>query len=308
MSTAQKFSFEDTATFAGESRELIECKVSGGARTVFTIHHSNKESSLAPEKCAAILLIPGWSGPRCGPADFLVQLARALAQQGHLVARTDLTGRGDATGSFESCDLDKMIDDAGAVLERLADYAAYPKNIVVGGICSGANVALGVATAKAKLVTHTLSYSILPYQPSRSESFERRRRWKNLKNYASKALKPGTWAKLLRGEVQMKKVTQNLTGSEKPATAGGKSDRNLKDSARDIEKELLDWKGNALFVWGSADEEAALAEKHFRGLHEKGMANKATFHTVANANHNYYSRAWRDELEQVTLKFLSGGN
>ena len=321
MSAALQHPLLDSAQFQGERREICERTLSDGVRTVLSIHLPSQPQERPVPNSATILLLPGWSGPRCGPADFLVQLSRALACQGHYAVRMDLMGRGDATGSFDACDLDAMIRHAGEVVEYLAEQARFPKNIAVGGICSGSNVALGLAALKPKLIQQLLAYSILPFQPARTKAFERRRRWKNLKQYARKAMKPGTWAKLLRGEIQMKKVKENLSGSEKKPDApaavlqsdaseicrNSKPDagRNLKDSARDIEKELLDWKGRALLVWGQADEEAGLSERHFRQLHQNGFAGNAKFHTIAQASHNFYARSWRDELEVVTLDFLN---
>ena len=257
-----------------------------------------------------VLIVPGWSGPRSGPADLLVHLASELARSGWRVLRLDHPGRGDAEGSFGACSLDDMVH---AALMAHGMLISPPERAFILGLCSGGNVALGVVSTDAGLKTGrstreelnrvgAIALSTLPFQPARSASFERRRRWKNLKQYAAKVFSPATWLRLLRGEINLERVKKNVTASEKPA----EGERNLKDSARDIEKELLSWKGPALFIWGGGDEEAALARAHFETMHAGGMGRpQATrFHTIAGSNHNFYARACREELTREILAFL----
>jgi pimeloyl-ACP methyl ester carboxylesterase len=275
------------AEFAGESRELA---VIGDAPV--TIHHPTNTSK------GAVVLVPGWSGPRSGPADILAFLASRLAQAGYTAIRPDLPGRGDGPGSFLDCDLDKMIE---TVARAVAERGATRCTLV--GMCSGGNVSLGVAALlKGKSDVGVVALSTLPFQPARTRSFENKRRWKNMKQYAAKALTPSNWVRLVRGDINLQRVKKNVTASEKPAAG----ERNLKDSARDIEKELQAWSQAGLFIYGGGDEEAPLACAHFQKLHESGMGAKSAtaFHTIAGANHNFYGRAWREELVARIIEFL----
>jgi hypothetical protein len=163
-------------------------------------------------------------------------------------------------------------------------------------------VALGAAPLKeCSAVDRVVAISTFPFQPARTNTFERRRRWKNIKTYARKALSPSTWLRLFKGEVNIDRVKKNVASSEKPSAG-----RNLKDSARDIEHELRGWKGAALFVWGGGDEEGAPARAHFEKMHAAGMGTggRVQFHTVAGANHNFYGKAWREQLLEQIVKFL----
>jgi pimeloyl-ACP methyl ester carboxylesterase len=289
-----------TATFGAEARETLLLPTEGGYAIGATLHQPAVESKSEKPK-SKILLLPGWSGPRTGPAELLVQLASRLASAGHAVLRIDLHGRGDSSGRFEDGDLDRMIADASAGFDFLQSKVPNPQSqIAVGGICSGGNVALGLASLRPNDVGAVCAFSTLPFQPARSKDFDRRRRWKNLKQYAAKALKPETWKKLVRGEVNMDRVKKNIGATEQKAAG----ERNLKDSARDIEQELLAWKGRALFIWGGGDEEAPPARTHFEKLHAQGCAKAARFETIAGANHNFYGRAWREELAAKVETFL----
>ena len=293
-----------------ERREALLIPAERGHAIGATLH---APQSAVENRKSAILLLPGWSGPRTGPAELLVQLASHLAAQGHTVLRIDLHGRGDSTGRFEDGDLDRMIADGEAALSWLHQRFNGPltptpsppggegSGIIVGGICSGGNVALGLAALRPNDVAGVVALSTLPFQPARSSGFERRRRWKNFKQYAAKSLKPSTWARLIKGEINVDRVKKNLGANEK-AAAG---ERNLKDSARDIEKELLAWKGRALFVWGGGDEEAPAARAHFENLNAAGCAHAVRFETIPGANHNFYARAWREELTRQIAEFCA---
>jgi len=283
----------NSADFAGERREIAVTS----AGLALTLHRPEDR-----DPRGAVLLIPGWSGPRSGPADILVFLASRLAQAGWLAVRLDLPGRGDSDGDFAGTDLDAMI----AAVVSVASEQPAGKLLVLAGLCSGGNVALGAITPirnpQSPIPNAVISLSALPFQPARSETFERRRRWRNIRQYAAKALSPRTWARLAKGEVNLDRVRKNVTASEKPASG----ERNLKDSARDIEKELLHWNGPALFVWGGGDDEAPPSRAHFEKLHAAGMGARArtVFHTIPGANHNFYARAWREELAGLILEFL----
>ena len=300
LSTQPQAGIARTARFPAEQREIATTPDG----LVLTIH---KPAGGAAR--GSVLLIPGWSGPRSGPADLLAWLAQEIAAAGWTAVRMDLPGRGDSAGSFADVDLDGMIAAAHSVALTLQNTCP----LFLLGLCSGSNVALGASTIrnreskiqnpKSKIRDGVIALSALPFQPARSKGFEHRRRWKNIKNYASKALSPGAWARLLRGEINLERVKKNVTASEKPAAG----ERNLKDSARDIEKELLAWKGPALFVWGGGDEEAPPARAHFEKLHAAGMGSPqhTTFHTIPGANHNFYAQAWRRELRDLILAFMA---
>ena len=287
-----------TAGFGAERRTVIS-----SPDAVITVHEPTNATGIQ----GRVIIVPGWSGPRSGPADILVFLASELAKNGWRVLRIDLPGRGDTSADRAGVGLDEMI--AAAI-----HAASLPPNSSGGagataflGMCSGGNVSLGAVScpgiAPQLADAAVIALSTLPFQPARSKDFERRRMWKNIKQYAGKAASPQTWARLLKGEINLNRVKKNVTASEKPA--GG--ERNLKDSARDIETELLQWKGRGLLIWGSGDEEAALARAHFEKLHTAGMAapGATRFHTIAGANHNYYSRAWRQELSREIVNFLN---
>lgn len=107
---------DNSCSFEFERREVLLIPTERGHSLGATLHLP--QSALENRK-SKILLIPGWSGPRTGPAELLVQLAARLAAGGHAVLRIDLHGRGDSTGRFEDGDLDQMIADASVAVDWL---------------------------------------------------------------------------------------------------------------------------------------------------------------------------------------------
>ena len=288
--------FSTTAEFPGEHRSVVRI-----ADSVVTLHEPLQKA------CGRVVLVPGWAGPRSGPADILVFLASAISKAGWRVLRLDIPARGDADGDRAAIGLDEMIDSALTVASSDGEDGS---RTVFLGMCSGGNVSLGAVTLAletedagvALANAGVIALSILPFQPSRSKDIERRRTWENIKQYAGKAASPQTWLRLIKGDINLDRVKKNVTTSEKPADGA----RNLKDSDRDIEKALQQWKGAGLFIWGGGDEEAGLARAHFEKLHTAGAGDSTSqFHTIPGANHNYYSRAWRAELAEKIVGFLT---
>ena len=72
---------------------------------------------------------------------------------------------------------------------------------------------------------------------------------------------------------------------------------------RDIMAELAGFHAPALFIHGSRDDEAIGAPEYYaRFCKRPGIP--AVFHTVAGANHSYYSVEWEREVIDTTLDWL----
>lgn len=282
----------ESAVRCGEcTREAV--RLTSGDRAVWgTLHRP------ASKPAGAVVLLPGWSGPRSGPAGILVALAEHLAARVSLAClRIDLRGRGDSEGSFGETDLDMMIEDALRAGEA-AREAAGSKDSYLVGLCSGGNVALGAATLDPA-IARVIPLSTYPFQSSRPPEMDAVRTRRALGDYAGKVFKAETWKKLWRGEIDFGRVKKNLAGKD-AREAGG---RNLKDSARDIEKAMESYRGRCLFAYGGADDEGTQAGKHFAEFAARHGLD-AKFHTVPGANHNFYRREWREEIARVVADFL----
>lgn len=237
---------------------------------------------------AGVVTLHGWAGPRTGPQRLFVTLGRELAAQGLPALRIDLAGRGQSDGETETATLDSMIADASAAIDWFAGRGQPHVGLV--GICSGGNVAIGAATLRPEAVFGLSCISTLPFAPP-TPARTRRKTLQMLGRYARKAARPSTWARLVRGEVDVRGVGGVLADAAGEAPA----DRSKKDSARDIMAAFASWRRPVQFVHGGADPEAAPARAHYEAFcREHGVP--ATFRTIEGANHNYYSIPWTTEL------------
>jgi len=246
-----------------------------------------------------VVVVHGWGGCRVGPHRILVEAGRELVRRGFAVLRFDLGGRGESEGEPLEADLDGMIADAlaaiGTMRGRLGDGA--PLGLL--GMCSGGNVALAAA-ALGEGVGGVVAWSTYPFQEQRRGVQDAKRTGHFLKVYLAKALRAATWRKLLRGGVNFAGVRAALFGHYR---RGEGAPRDLQRSRQDLLGRLAGYGGRLLFVYGGRDPEAPGAEKVFRAFCG-GQGIPAEFHTVAEANHNFYSLAWKREAIEASCGWL----
>ena len=247
-----------------------------------------------------VITLHGWGGGRIGPHRFAVKLCRALAAAGAASLRFDFRGRGDSTGEQAAATLDAMIDDACRAVE-FAQVRAPQNRIVLWGLCSGGNVAIGAATLKPE-ARDLILLSTLPFIPEKKAAEKVARTKQQAGNYFRKLFRAATWKKLVTGAVNFRAVKKALFGEKRAA-----GQRDPKDSARDVMAAFGAFKGRALFIYGGADKEAAGAGAHYAEFAAK-HGIPAAFETIDGSNHDYYSLAWeRRVIEQTLLRVKDRG-
>lgn len=252
-----------------------------------------------PENGAStgVVLVHGWSGYRAGPHRMFVKLSRAICRAGCICLRFDLAGRGDSAGRYDDSTLDGMIDDTLAAATFLREETGV-KDIVLGGICSGGNVALGAASLDKTISGLALLSTPLfaPQKKGFGTAYGKKAR--TIRHYAAKACNPRTWYKAAKGLVNFRAVGKAL----KSNTAS----LNEQDSARDIMEDLRGYSGKMLFIYGSNDTESSGAPDYYRA-YASDNGTDARFETVEGSDHNFYTTAWEDEAVEIICRWISGG-
>ena len=229
-----------------------------------------------------------------------VNAARRLTAEGFHCLRLDLRGRGDSPGDKDDTDLDAMIDDVLAAGRYLR--ANGTEKLSVLGICSGGNVTLGAASLD-KSIDCLILWSTPLFAPHKKKTEELRRTGFFLGEYLRKLFRRETYAKLFAGKLNIRLILAILTGKGRGNPRAARGERNPKDSRRDVMADLEGYAGKALFIYGSADDEAAGAPEFYREYCRKNSI-PAAFHTVEGANHSYYSLDWEKEVIDTTLSWL----
>ena len=259
------------------------------------VHHRPEPQA---DRRTGVIFVHGWSGNSPGPHRMFVNAARRLAADGFHCLRIDLRGRGDSLGDEKTADLDGMIDD---VLLCVAHLRKSCRAVYIAGLCSGGNVTLGAASLD-KSVDGLVLWSTPLFAPFKKKTEELRRTGFFLATYFRKAFRRETWEKLFRGRLNIRLIVGILMGKGRGSPAA-KTERNPKDSLRDIMTDLQGYRGRALFIYGSADDEAAGAPDFYRQYCAEN-AIPCSFHTIAGANHSFYSVAWEREVVNRTAEWL----
>jgi len=286
---------------------------------------------LVPEnkQDAVLVFVHGWSGVRGGPHGLVSFLARRLAQRGFPSLRFDLRGRGESEGNGLALDLITMAEDVEAAAE-FARRETGAKRVILAGLCSGGNVAIGVLP-RIRDAAGLLLLSVYPFSDADAFSRDVHRTWHYLRVYWHKAGQPETWRRLLRGDVHVLRVLDVLFGHflhKRGAPSGAQSDKKddigqtargndgrpaPKATATDPGRSGWGEKGRrhlenllcgapALMLYGTADPDAEAAEKYYREFAEKhGLPIR--FHRVQGANHNFSSWEWKREVARLAESF-----
>ena len=262
------------------------------------LHAVHHRPDAAADRRAGVIFVHGWSGNGVGPHRMFANAARRLSTDGFHCLRVDLRGRGDSLGDEKIADLDGMIDDVRICVAHLREHCA---KVYVLGLCSGGNVTLGAASLDKSLDGLAL-WSTPLFAPFKKKTEELRRTGFFLATYFRKIFYRETWEKLYRGRLNIRLIIGILRGKRR-GNPTPKAARNPKDSLRNIMGDLAGYHGRALFIYGSADDEAAGAPEFYRRYCEENSI-PCTFHTVEGANHSFYSVAWEREVIDRTAAWL----
>lgn len=148
----------------------------------------------------------GWLGTGTNRNAVLVRMARRLAENGYRATRFDWRGTGESGGTLESFDLKGPFgDDVGTVIEHLEGTGSDA--IALTGICFGSVSA--VAAAREHESVKRLALISLPF-PSRMTKADHKADRIDLDAAMKMALKPATWATLVKNSAMRQAVIRAL--------------------------------------------------------------------------------------------------
>jgi|HubBroStandDraft_6_1064221.scaffolds.fasta_scaffold72406_2 alpha-beta hydrolase superfamily lysophospholipase len=190
----------------------------GAPHRLFGILHDPDEGARRAGRAARPCVVITGAGAvdHTGPCRMSVRHARALARRGFAVLRFDLPGIGESPAR-EGCEERLAYPPSAPDDVRAAMDAAGAETFVLAGLCSGADIALRVAMHDRRVGGLVLMNPIfLAYR-----DLEEIRAFHDAGQYRRALLRPGSWGKLLRGEVDVRHAAQVMSSRAKRSALQG---------------------------------------------------------------------------------------
>lgn len=276
----------------------------------------SEPSGAAPAPSArAILLLNAGATRLIGPNRMVVPLARRWAAAGHTVLRLDIAGLGDspaASGQPGNVVYSpQALDDVAAAIDWLRQRTGRSKVQLVG-LCSGAYHSFRAAAAgmpvESAVMINPLTFfwkEGMSLDPAELQDFQVAG---EVMRHRQSVWQLGTWAKLLRGEIGLQRLTQVLKqwsgwtakkiGQTTARALGMKFGDDLAADLRSIAKHGI--KQHYIF----ADTDPGLELLRAQGgavvqqLQERGLL---TIDLVSDADHTFTWRAPRERMLDVLV-------
>jgi pimeloyl-ACP methyl ester carboxylesterase len=247
-------------------------------------------------KPIGVLFVHGWGGIRGGPHNLLTHLARSAAEAGYNSLRFDLRGRGQSDGTAEGTSLASMAADTIAAAKCLRECGV--RKIVMIGICSGGNVAIGVLD-RVTDAAGLFMLSVYPFSDGDSFARDTTRTVYYARSYWQKLWRRETWCKFFRGEIFFKQIFRVLFGHFR------KDQRKAVEAAQPSPLDNLSRRRVPVkMVYGEADPDFRASYDYYAEF-AKNSGVSIDFYTIPDANHNFCATAWKREITDQLLTFLT---
>jgi alpha-beta hydrolase superfamily lysophospholipase len=186
----------------------------GSPRPVFGVVTTPVGPPRPAGESRGIVLINSGAVHHVGPNRLYVTLARHLAQRGHVVLRMDISGIGDSpTGSdaAENTVYSRYaVQDVSAAVKYLREEW-HLQDIRAAGLCSGAYHAFKAAVAQVPVNGIVLINPLTFFwKEGMSLQYPEYRVAADIMRYRVNMLRPASWLKVLRGQVNLWESSQVL--------------------------------------------------------------------------------------------------
>jgi pimeloyl-ACP methyl ester carboxylesterase len=279
----------------------INIEFKNGGMSIYGIEHI--PGNINAFNHTSVIFLHGWSGYRTGPHDMFVKMARRLCALGLRCIRFDFRGRGYSDGGQFSASFKTMLSDMTVVINKTAQEETV-QNIVLIGICSGANLGLYyVKDHPDKKVTRLVELSSPPLQEVNARvQLEVNRMTTSWKAYLTKMLQRDTYRKVIDNEINYRQVLQVLS---KPFQnlIGASTALHTMRGKRWENRGGYQFNGKVLSIHAGKDPETAVATKQ---VEQMLCENRIPFQSyiIKDGNHSFYSIHWENEILNVVEEWL----
>jgi exosortase A-associated hydrolase 1 len=255
-----------------------------------------------PQQPAArgVLIVVGGPQYRAGSHRQFTLLARHLAHAGVASLRFDYRGMGDSSGALHS--YEDIEDDIRSAVDALVARVPSLQEVVIWGLCGAASAALFYAHTDRRIGGLVL---VNPWV--RTEAGLARARLRHY--YGARLLQPQFWLKILHGELNPFRAMREFGGYAIRSLGGGHAtlDGLVDPVPVRMQAGLKKFKGRVLVVLSGKD----LTAQEFRDIVASSSDWRAllddvrvTKRELAEANHTFSRREWRDQLADWTADWV----
>lgn len=259
----------------------------------------------APQR-RGVLIVVGGPQYRVGSHRQFLLLARHLAGSGIPTLRFDYRGMGDSDG--DTCSFEQVDLDIRAAINELFSLVPELEEVVIWGLCDAASAALFYAYRDPRVVGLALLNPWVRTEAGIAKAY--------LKNYYSARLfDPNLWRKIIRGELDFLLAMRSFLGMAAAglgvARAADSPGRGVRQEKGSLPDRMLDglqrYQGRVLLILSGQD----LTAQEFRDLssgspqwREQLASPRVTRHELAEANHTFPRREWRDQVAKWTTEWV----
>lgn len=234
-----------------------------------------------------------------GPNRVYVELARELAANGVPCLRMDLETLGDSVlddAWRENYPYPRTaMRDLANVFEFAQRELGYPR-VIAAGLCSGAHMAFHAGLDEThRCLDEIWLLNPLVYYWKEGMNLDTSTRFEDMDQYKKSARDPERWKKLLRGEVNMRRLAEVLASYALgfvrpywaelheivfPASGGTRLSRDL--------RKLMARKLRVVFFLGDRDPGLKILNAEARRTLRKGLASRRiTLHMIPDGDHTF---------------------
>jgi len=260
-----------------------------------------------PEQPAArgVLIVVGGAQYRAGSHRHFVLLARQLAQAGIPVLRFDYRGMGDSDG--DSRGFEQVGDDIRAALDRFAIEVPAVREVVIFGLCDASCATLFYAHRDPRICGLVLANPWVRTSEGLAKTYLRH-------YYLARLLDRELWRKVASGRFGYREAARSFLRTLAGALAfraGKPSEAMDAGGNRPLPERMLEglrrFNGRVLFILSGND----LTAKEFLDMAEGSgewrellASPRVARRLLADANHTFSRRDWRDQLGRWMTEWL----